>query len=474
MAKDKDGQSGGKSCISKAPKVFSGVMKVIWSVLCSWVSVFSWARSLREAIIEVRMDIDRSRFSDVKKTTKYKSFNRWTFPKGFCRVVKESTIFEFGILLAILANTFIDGYTCDYEVTHDGEVPHWTDVVGVFFLTIYTIEFVIVVIGIGPKAYFTDGWSLFDFLILILCYIPYFLDDLSVNLTFLRVFRAMRGVRVFRALSFCAPLKTLFLGVQQTLISAFWLIILLFIFILVLAISALYFFGEKVPDPWGNLATSLLHTFAITTKDAWNVYQDDLDREYGEISRIFSVVVVVVCGLIISSLVVAAVTDNFEDSANETSKMEARIRKQKVAAYRKKNAEKERAAKSKRMTAARESSEKFEQQSKNNDQIPETESMQQIFEPTTSGETTDQQKKGETTKKAPTIKPQKSMFCNPKWMKAVLVVLEKIKYWANERHQYYQQLFECLVELSEMSVPAGNQGNASQTPADTPSNSQQS
>ena len=420
------------SATRKGAKLMGHVLKVIFSVLFSWVTWFHQLGHLRDRMTEVATQYDRYRFRDVRKTTKYKSFDQWTFPKGFCRALMQSDFWNWFILLIIFLNAVIDGYCCDYEVRHGGEVPVWSDVMNVFFLSIYTIEFVMMAITHGFIGYIMNPWYRFDFVILVVCFLPYILESLTIKLNFLRTFRALRGMRVFRAVHFLPRLQTLFDAVMQTLFSALWLIVLLFIFILVFAIAALYLFGERVPDPWGNLATSLLHTFAITTKDAWNVYQDDLDREYGESSRVFSVVVVVVCGLIISSLVVAAVTDNFEDCANKNNKAIAKMRRQKVAAYREENKKSERIAISKRMTNARDHSAEFER--------AKEQFAQNQFQMNDSG--TNQQP----------VKPQKSMFCNPKWMAAALIVMKKIHKLVKERAAYYQQLFHCLADLSEIGA----------------------
>ena len=423
------------SATRNAAKVVGHVFKVLFSVLFAWITWFHELTELRDLMTEATTKLDRYRFRDIKKTTKYKSFDNWTFPKGFCRALMESNFWNWFILVIIFCNAGIDGYCCDYEVRHGGEVPVWSDVVNVFFLSIYTIEFVMMAITHGFIGYIMNPWYRFDFVILVVCFIPYILESLTIKLNFLRTFRALRGMRVFRTVHFLPRLQTLFDAVMQTLFSALWLIVLLFIFILVFAIAALYCFGERVPDPWGNLATSLLHTFAITTKDAWNVYQDDLDREYGESSRVFSVFVVVVCGLIISSLVVAAVTDNFEDCANKNNKAIAKMRRQKVAAYREENKKKERIAISKRMRKARDHSANFEKDK----EILAKEPRAALFHV-------------ESSDKNDMVKPQKSMFCNPKWMGASLIVMKKIHKLVKERAAYYQQLFHCLVDLSEIGA----------------------
>ena len=306
------------------------ILHVVFSVVIVWPYMREMFTSLGNKMIKLADQISHERMREIADAKRYKSFEVSGFPRQFCRVVSVSRPWEVAVITAIIANSVIDGYCCGFEVANDGMVPSWVEVIEIFFLTIYTVEFAVKIIGFGPTVYFRNGWSIFDFVVLVVCYLPYIMKSVNMNLTFLRTFRAFRGIRLLRTVEFNARLQTLFDAVKHTLTSAVWLVVLLFVFILVFAIAGLYCFGEKVPDPWGKLETSLLHTFAITTKDAWNVYQDDLDAAYGESSRVFSVVVVVVCGLIIASLVVAAVTDNFEDSASKQARRLMKMRKARV------------------------------------------------------------------------------------------------------------------------------------------------
>ena len=414
--------------LTRSKRLFTRILHILFSVVIVWPYMRSLFTSLRNKVIKVADQINHERMKEISDVKRYKSFEVSGFPRQFCRVVSASRPWEIAVIMAIIANSAIDGYCCGFEVANDGMVPAWVEVIEIFFLTIYTVEFVVKIIGFGPTVYFMNGWSIFDFIVLIVCYLPYIMKSVNMNLTFLRTFRAFRGIRLLRTVEFNARLQTLFDAVKHTLTSAVWLVVLLFVFILVFAIAGLYCFGEKVPDPWGKLETSLLHTFAITTKDAWNVYQDDLDAAYGESSRVFSVVVVVVCGLIIASLVVAAVTDNFEDSASKQARKLVKIRKARVEQYRRENDVRQHQARAARMDRALKDSRKFENE--------------------------EDRKPTEAATKGDPIQPHKSMFCNPHWLEALIIVCEQLEREHSERLTYYQRLFDTFAELGVTSEVA--------------------
>lgn len=87
-----------------------------------------------------------------------------------------------------------------YPVNFSSE--HLTDQLNIVFFYIFFLEMLIKMIGIGLKKYFSDGFGIFDFIVVIFSSIEFFLDLINLNmagaLTAIRALRVFRLLRVFK------------------------------------------------------------------------------------------------------------------------------------------------------------------------------------------------------------------------------------------------------------------------------------
>ena len=69
--------------------------------------------------------------------------------------------------------------------------------VDAIILTIFTFEVVIKIVaeGCNPLKYFGDSWQVFDFVVVVFCYVP----EVQAHATMLRLLRLLRVVRVLKA-----------------------------------------------------------------------------------------------------------------------------------------------------------------------------------------------------------------------------------------------------------------------------------
>jgi len=75
----------------------------------------------------------------------------------------------------------------------------------IVFTAIFTLECVMKVLGLSPRGYFTDSWNLFDFVIVVGSVIDVALDGQSVNVNFLRIFRAARLIKLLKKVRWFTP-----------------------------------------------------------------------------------------------------------------------------------------------------------------------------------------------------------------------------------------------------------------------------
>lgn len=352
----------------------------------------------------------------------YNVFDNFSFHQFFVKTA-ESKIFEFIIMFIIVANTICCTFSAEYAVKHNGEDLDVLNVLEIFFVTAYSVEFFIKFVAF-PLKYWFSLWNLFDFFVLVISYLP-FAGKLA-NYSFLRVVRAIRLLRLIRSWE---ELNVILSSLFKAFVSSFFLIIMLILFILIIAITALYLFGHKVADPWGSLETSILNIFAFATADAWGVYQDDLDEAFGEVSRIFSVVVILFLGTIFTQgLLVASVTDGFSESSSAFRKKKSKELTKENKKYSDKVKDVERQKKKQEFIKAKEDAINY----------------CDIFDDDEDGIENHLKDKGD-------IDPQQDIFENPQWMNSLKLILHELKKDNKRKKKLYNELFLKILQMSDFT-----------------------
>ena len=82
-------------------------------------------------------------------------------------------------------------------------MDNFSETTNYIFTTIFTVEAIIKLIGLGPKIYFKEGWNIFDFIIASGSLISIILSivsnmDLKGAVTIIRTFRILRVVRLIK------------------------------------------------------------------------------------------------------------------------------------------------------------------------------------------------------------------------------------------------------------------------------------
>lgn len=131
-------------------------------------------------------------------------------------------------------------------------------------LVIFTLEAILKLASFAPSPwrYFRDSWNLFDFLILIACFIP-------SDSPWASVLRLARILRVLRLASALPELQLLVNALLRSIPSMGYVGLLLVMLIYVYAVIGVTFFGKNDPIHFGNLGSSMLSLFQTTTLEGW-------------------------------------------------------------------------------------------------------------------------------------------------------------------------------------------------------------
>ncbi len=166
-----------------------------------------------------------------------------------CRRISESDDFERFIIALILVNAVTMGLETS---------PAFADDYGdAFFLVLWGSQFVFLgeivlrLLAHGPRfgRFFHGFWNIFDFVIVVLSFVP------AVG-PFVVVARVFRLLRVLRVLSVSDELREFLSHTQKSFDLALYFGIVWSVLFYVFAISGIYLFGEAEPALFGTLGSS--------------------------------------------------------------------------------------------------------------------------------------------------------------------------------------------------------------------------
>lgn len=147
--------------------------------------------------------------------------------KEFCKRVTVNKKFEFAITAVILLNSFLIGvetYTENQTIK----------TIQSCILGIFTIEIILRYIAAeSTKAFFTDGWNIFDLSLVLIGYIP---ETMFANASAMTAIRVLRVFRVLRLLRAAKEIKIIITVLIKSMSAMFYNVILFGIFIYLYAI----------------------------------------------------------------------------------------------------------------------------------------------------------------------------------------------------------------------------------------------
>ncbi|EDM02070.1 calcium channel, voltage-dependent, L type, alpha 1C subunit, isoform CRA_i [Rattus norvegicus] len=163
--------------------------------------------------------------------------------------VVNSTYFEYLMFVLILLNTIClamqhYGQSCLFKIA--------MNILNMLFTGLFTVEMILKLIAFKPKGYFSDPWNVFDFLIVIGSIIDVILSETNsaeensrISITFFRLFRVMRLVKLLSRGEGIRTLLWTFIKSFQALPYVALLIVMLFFIYAVIGMQVRH---------WGGLA----------------------------------------------------------------------------------------------------------------------------------------------------------------------------------------------------------------------------
>uniref|UniRef100_A0A672Z865 Voltage-dependent N-type calcium channel subunit alpha n=1 Tax=Sphaeramia orbicularis TaxID=375764 RepID=A0A672Z865_9TELE len=275
---------------------------------------------------------------NAKPLTRYMPENTQSFQYRMWKFV-VSAPFEYSIMIMIAVNTVVlmmkfHGAPDFYEAMLKN--------LNIVFTTLFSLECILKIIAFGPLNYLKDAWNVFDFVTVlgsITDILVTEINDRLLNLSFLRLFRAARLIKLLRQGYTIRILLWTFVQSFKALPYVCLLIAMLFF---IYAIIGMQVFGnielneETAINHHNNFRTflqALMLLFRSATGEAWHEIMlsclshracDERSGSHGkecgsDFAYFYFVSFIFLCSFLMLNLFVAVIMDNFEYLTRDSS-----------------------------------------------------------------------------------------------------------------------------------------------------------
>lgn len=192
-------------------------------------------------------------------------------------------------------------------------------IIDVFCVTVYVFE-IMLHWFCDFFGYWTDGWNIFDFLIITISVIGLIIDVTFENST-IEALRVIKSLRIFpivhQIVRFLPIHNTVFLALPMI----FLILVALFIVIFIYAVLGLTIFSADMPTFFGSLPTTLYTLFVMTTLENWNeVSQASIEAGVFEIASVYMITYTTVMCVIAMTLIIGTLTTYMQQKRRELTR----------------------------------------------------------------------------------------------------------------------------------------------------------
>ena len=175
--------------------------------------------------------------------------------------VRSNKAFELFVVAVIIASALLVGVKTYELPTTTQFILIWMDwLITIIFLAEITIRFIA---EPNKRAFFRNGWNLFDTLVVAISLIPIDNSDMALVARLVRVFR------VLRMISIVPELRMLLASLIKALPQLGYVVLLMFIIFYIYAAIGATLFESINPTLWGDIAISMLTLFRVMTFEDW-------------------------------------------------------------------------------------------------------------------------------------------------------------------------------------------------------------
>ena len=214
--------------------------------------------------------------------------------------IRNSKVFN-GIVISVIVASAIYAGVSSYDIS-----PEYTVYLDLFDYAItlfFLIEIIIRMISERSLImFFSNGWNIFDFLIVTISLVP------INNVESVFVARLLRIIRVLRIITVVPAFRHIIDSLVQTIPRVGFIALLMFIFMYVWGAIGTMFFGPVDPENWGNIGLALITLVQVATYDDWAAIMGNVIEVY-PYACVFFVSFIIINSVILLNMVIGVIVD---------------------------------------------------------------------------------------------------------------------------------------------------------------------
>jgi len=237
--------------------------------------------------------------------------------------IEQSQIFQMSVIGIIVLSALAIGAKT-YELPELAEqVLRILDFsITVFFLFEIILRFAA---SDHKRRFFSDGWNIFDTLIVVGSLIP------IENAETVLIGRLLRIFRVLRLVSVIPELRSLINALLKSIPRMGYIALLMFVIFYIYGAAGSMFFGHINDMLWGDVANAMLTLFRITTFEDWTDVMYETMQVYPT-SWIYYISFIFLTAFVFLNMMVGTILEVMSEEHNRESTQEAHNERDALAA----------------------------------------------------------------------------------------------------------------------------------------------
>lgn len=180
---------------------------------------------------------------------------------------KRFFLSEQNMLMAVVLNAFLICAMYFPSLRHNA----WLEYLDVGFLLLFIVEALVKIRVSGFRGYFSNYWNRFDFFIVVFSLPALLVPFASVpNTSVIIILRLFRIIRIARLLRFVPNMQHVLKGLGRAMKASVFVLAALVFLVFIISIITCHFYGEMVPELFGDPLVSLYSVFQLFTLEGWN------------------------------------------------------------------------------------------------------------------------------------------------------------------------------------------------------------
>ncbi|XP_021054226.1 voltage-dependent L-type calcium channel subunit alpha-1S [Mus pahari] len=258
-----------------------------------------------------------------------------------CHDLVKSKVFYWLVILIVALNTL------SIASEHHNQpvwLTHLQDVANRVLLTLFTIEMLMKMYGLGLRQYFMSIFNRFDCFVVCSGILEILLVESGAMTPLgISVLRCIRLLRLFKITKYWTSLSNLVASLLNSIRSIASLLLLLFLFIIIFALLGMQLFGGRYDfedtevrrSNFDNFPQALISVFQVLTGEDWNSVMYNGIMAYGGptypgVLVCIYFIILFVCGnYILLNVFLAIAVDNLAEAESLTSAQKAKAEERK-------------------------------------------------------------------------------------------------------------------------------------------------